>query len=307
MAHEVETMFSAREVPWHGLGVITEDVLTAKDAIIAAGLDWDVELRNIYVASSDKKSKLILPGNHAVVRTSDDRVLGTVRSRYVPFQNRDAFAFADSLVDSGEAKYETAGALRDGRVVFLTMKVPTDIKIAGEDAHDLYVVLRTSHDGSKAIGVYVTPIRVVCMNTMTFAVNAAEQKWSMPHVSTVEGKLQEARETIRLTFDYADQFVVMGNQLVSTKITDDQLVALLEDVMPNRPKTADVIDQMMHLYRSSETNGYQGTAWGGLNAITEYFDHGRETRSQEAVFHNIMDGEIATIRNNAAQRLLTLV
>lgn len=305
--HEVETMFSARVVPWHGLGTVTEDVLTAKEAIVAAGLDWDVELRNIYVQTADKKSKIVLPGNHAVVRMSDDRVLGTVKSRYVPFQNRDAFAFADSLVDSGDAKYETAGSLRDGKVVFMSMKVPNGIAIDGDnDPHDLYIMLLTSHDGSKAISVHVTVIRPVCMNTVTAAVRAAKHKWSMPHVSTIEGKLQEARDTLSLTFDYADSFVQMGNQLVSTKITDDQLVAILTDVLPKRPKTPDVIESMMDLYHNSPTNGYTGTAWGGYNALTEYFDHGREVRSQEAVFHNIMSGEIATARNSMVERLLAV-
>lgn len=304
MAHEVETMFSAREVPWHGLGTVTEDALTAKDAIVAGGLDWNVALHDLYAEVGGKKIKV--PDRHAVVRDNDSRILGTVGTKYTPFQNREAFAFADSLVDSGDAMYETAGSLRHGRVIFLTMKVPTEIKIAGEDAHDLYLVLRTSHDGTMAISVYVTPIRVVCMNTMTMAVAAAKQRWSMPHVSTIEGKLQEARETIRLTFDYAHSFVEMGNQLVATKITDDQLHALLEDTLPNRPKTADVIEEMMHLYRESPTNGYTGTGWGAMNALTEYFDHGREVRSQEAVFNNIMNGEIATIRSRFAKALLAV-
>ena len=305
MAHEVETMFSAREVPWHGLGTVTDDVLTAKEAIVAGGLDWDVELRKMYVGTP-RDTKVLVPGANAVVRTSDDSVLGLVKSRYVLFQNREAFSFADSLVDSGEAKYETAGSLRKGAVVFLTMKVPDQIMIAGEDAHDLYIVLRTSHDGSKAISVMVTPIRVVCMNTMTLAAGAARQKWSMPHVSTLDGKLQEARETIKMTFSYVDEFVRMGDQLVATKITDDQLYAVLNDSLPKRPKTEERIDFMMDLYRTSETNGFTGTGWGGLNAVTEYDDHYRETSSQEAVFSNIMDGEIARVRNNVARRLLAV-
>lgn len=305
MAHEVETMFSAREVPWHGLGTVTDDVLTAKEAIVAGGLDWDVELRKMYVGTP-RDTKVLVPGANAVVRTSDDSVLGLVKSRYVLFQNREAFSFADSLVDSGEAKYETAGSLRKGAVVFLTMKVPDQIMIAGEDAHDLYIVLRTSHDGSKAISVMVTPIRVVCMNTMTLAAGAARQKWSMPHVSTLDGKLQEARETIKMTFSYVDEFVRMGDQLVATKITDDQLYAVLNDSLPKRPKTEERIDFMMDLYRTSETNGFTGTGWGGLNAVTEYYDHYRETSSQEAVFSNIMDGEIARVRNNVARRLLAV-
>ena len=302
MAHEVETMFSAREVPWHGLGTVTEDVLTAADAIVAAGLDWKVETHPLYADVAGDKQ--LIEGRKAIVRDSDHSVLGLVSDRYVPFQNEEAFEFVDTLVDSGEAKYETAGSLRHGKVVFLTMKVPMEMKVAGEDAHDMYLLLRTSHDGSKAISVYVTPIRVVCQNTMAVGVNMAKQSWSIKHISTVAGRLQEARDTLQLTFDYSEEFVKMGNQLVNTKLTEDELVAILEDVIPERPKTPEVIDTMMDLYKNSPTNGYEGTAWGGFNAFTEFMDHYREVRSLEAVFTNIIDGSINTMRNKLKNRLL---
>ena len=311
MAHEVESMFSARQLPWHFGETkertrITDDVLTASDAITAAGLDWEVALRNMHVELDGGKT-LRVPDRYAVVRDRDSRILGTVGTRYVPFQNREAFSFADNLVDSGDAKYETAGSLRDGKVVFLTMKVPVEMLVAGEDKHDLYIVLRTSHDGSKAISVYLTAIRVVCMNTLSLSSDTAKQKWSMPHVSTLEGKLSEARETLKLTFKYADDFVVMGNQLVETKITDDMLHRVLDDVMPAwRKKSDEVTESIMALYKNSPTNGYTGTAWGALNAITEYFDHGRDLRSSDSAMLNALDGENAVVRNKAAKILLSL-
>lgn len=307
MAHEVETMFSARETPWHGLGQVTEDVLTAKDAIVAAGLDWEVELRKVYTLNT-AGNKMVVPGNHAVVRDSDESVLGIVKSKYVPFQNRDAFTFADNLVDSGSAKYETAGSLRGGKQVFLTMKVPTEIKINGGDAHDLYVLLRTSHDGSKAVGVYLTPIRVVCMNTMALATQRSnvKQKWSMPHVSTIEGKLNEARETLKMSFEYADEFSRMANELIDVKITDDEAFRLLSEVFPVRPKTDEKIDGVLDCLRESDKNGYRGTGWGLLNAMTEYHEHYRERIQPEATFFNTIDGEIAKWRNQLTSRLLTV-
>lgn len=299
-------MFSARTTPWHGLGQVTDSVLTAKEAILAAGLDWEVEPRALWTASADKKSKLKIDGKKAIVRTSDDAVLGLVSDRYVPFQNVDAFTFADNLIDSGDAVYETAGSLRHGKVIFLTAKLPEQIMVAGDDAHDLYIVLRTSHDGTKAISVNVTPIRVVCMNTLTMAIKGARYKWSMQHTNRLEGKLAEARDTLKLSFNYAGEFAKLANELASIKITDDAFHDLVEDLLPNRPKTGEVVDSIMDLYRSSPTNGYSGSGWGAINAITEYFDHGRETRSAEAVFTNIMDGQIAGLRNRASKRLLQL-
>lgn len=311
VAHEVETMFSARTLPWHfgetkDRTTISENVLTAAEAIKAAGLDWEVALKDLYVASGPAGYTRV-PGVYAVERDIDNRCLGVVRTRYVPFQNAEAFSFTDSLVDSGDAKYETAGSLRDGRVIFLTMKVPMDLLVGGEDAHEMYIVLMSSHDGTKAITVFLTTIRVVCMNTLTLAANSARTKWSMPHVSTMKGKLQEARDTLELTFKYAEDFVIMGDQLLNTKVTDEDVRRLIDDIMPAWRKKADeVSDSIMALYKESPTNGYTGTGWGALNAITEYFDHGRELRSPDSRMLNALTGENATIRNKAAKILLSL-
>ena len=309
--HEVESMVSARVLPWHfgetkDRTRISDDVMTAEEAIKLAGLDWEVALKDLWVAQANGKYMKV-PGNFAVERDSDHQVLGVVKTRYVPFQNRTAFGFTDDLVDSGAAKYETAGSLRGGKVIFLTMKVPIDMLVGGEDAHELYIVLRTSHDGTKAISVYLTPIRVVCMNTLSLSFAGSKQKWSMPHVSTLEGKLQEARDTLQLSYKYAEDFVVMGNTLLETKVTDDMVAKLIDDVMPTWRKKADEVhESIMTLYRESPTNGYTGTAWGALNAITEYFDHGREIRSTDSAVMNVLDGENAIVRNKAAAILLSL-
>lgn len=305
MAHEVETMMYNRErgLPWHGLGNGVEGARTAKQAIVDAGLDWEVELRKLYTTNA-KGNKIIVPGTFAVVRDMDDAILGTVKSRYTPFQNREAFAFADNLVDSDEAKYDTAGSLRGGRVVFLSMEVPDHVLVGGEDAHNMYILLRTSHDGTKAISVYVVIIRVVCMNTLTLATNAAKYSWSMPHVSTLQGKLQEARETLELSFNYADEFSKLAEQLMRTKVTDDKAVDILTEVLPVRPKTDEKIDAIMECLRTSDKNGYHGTGWGLVNALTEYHEHWRDGIQQEATFFNTIDGEIRKWRNKTTELIL---
>lgn len=296
-----------RTTPWDGLGTkFQTPVKTAREAIIDGGLDWTVEPRSIFVSlpGGDKRQKI--SGRKAIVRSSDNAVLGLVSDLYQTFQNVEAFEFADSIVDSGEAKYESTFQMRHGKVIGLTMRVPDHIMVGGEDAHDLYIVLRTSHDGSKAISVYVTPIRVRCMNQMAIATSRAKHRWSMQHTTRLQGKLQEARETLKLSFKYSEEFAKIGEELMGVKVTDDQFHDIIEDLLPDRPRTEEVIDSIMGLYRESPTNGYTGTAWGGMNAITEYFDHGRKTRSQEAEFNAIMDGGIAILRTKAANRLLEL-
>jgi phage/plasmid-like protein (TIGR03299 family) len=297
-------MFSARETPWHGLGTVTADALSAEDAIQAAGLDWGVKLHSLYAEIGDKRKKVV--DRFAVVRDSDESILGTVGTRYTPFQNRDAFSFVNSLVDDGDAKFETAGSLRHGKVIFVTMKLPVDMTLDGGDVHEMYILLRTSHDGTMAIGAYATPVRVVCMNTCSFAVANAKHKWSMPHVSNVQKKVAEARDTMKLTLAYAEEFVKLGNQMINTKVTDDEIIAILTGALPKRPKTGERIELIMDYYRNSPTNGYTGTGWGAFNAVTEYFDHGRDTSSVEGVFNQIMDGEIASIRNKVSSQLLAV-
>lgn len=306
MPAAVETMMYNRErgLPWHGLGEGVSGAQTAKDAIVAAGLDWTVELREVYTLGANDR-KVLVPGHFSVCRNTDDRVLGLVKSRYTPFQNAEAFEFADSLVDSDEAKYDTAGSLRGGRVVFLSMEVPGHILVGGEDKHDMYIMLRTSHDGTTAIGVYVVIIRPVCMNTVTLGISTAKHRWSMPHVSTIHGKVQEARETLQLSFEYRDAFAKAAEQLMLTKITDDQAVGILTEVLPARPKTDEKIDEIMECLRTSERNGYHGTGWGLVNALTEYHQHWRDGIQPEATFFNVMDGEIHKWRNNTADLILS--
>jgi phage/plasmid-like protein (TIGR03299 family) len=302
MPANVESMFSAREVPWHGLGTVTADVLTAQDALVVAGLDWQVEKRPCYAIRADGNA-VAIPDKFAMVRTCDETVLGIVGGTYKPIQNVEAFKFADNLVDNGAAKYETAGALNKGRQVFLSMKVGTELLIGGEDAIDLYIMFRNGHDGTKALGAYVTPIRVVCSNTLTLGIAVAKQRWEMTHRQELAGKVDEAREALKLTFAYAKDFVLMGDQLISTKVSEADVKRLLEGTLPALPKTEEVIADITALYNDSPTTNYQGTAWGLFNAVTEFYDHGRTTTSDEARFNAIIDGNGAKWRDRLVKNI----
>jgi phage/plasmid-like protein (TIGR03299 family) len=310
--HEVETMFSAREVPWHGLGTITLDVLTATDAIVAAGLDWDVVKEPAFgrrlVHNEDGMGYLTypVPNRFNLVRDTDKRFMSTVSDIYKPFQNRDAFSFMDNLVDSGEAKYETAGSLRNGNVIFITMHVPHEIQVGGQDRHEMYILLRNTHDGSGRISVYVVMVRVVCMNTLTFAINGAQHTWGVTHTSDVKGKITEARETLGLSFKYADKFKIEAEKLMAVTVTDDQIIALLESTMPDRSTREKEIEAIIANHAESDTiDGYRNTGWGVLNAVSEFQEHVKENRSEEALFTRLLAGPDAKLRNNLRTKILT--
>ena len=159
MSANVETMFYTREKPWHGLGTRVEAAPTSADALICAGLDWLVEQRDVYTEYSN-----IIPGYKANTRNTDETILGIVSNRYKVVQNVDAFQFTDDLLGAG-VTYETAGALQGGRKVWMLARMPHRYIIAGDEIAP-YLVVMNSHDGSSGIKVAMTPIRVVCQNTL---------------------------------------------------------------------------------------------------------------------------------------------
>lgn len=171
MSANVESMFYVRETPWHGLGVKVEEAVCSGEALWLSGLDWNVVQKDIY-AENQKIS-----GYKANVRDSDDRVLGIVSDRYRIVQNDEAFAFTDSLLGEG-VKYETAGSLSEGRQVWLLAKLPEKYIINGDEIEP-YLVFSNTHDGSEAVRVAITPIRVVCQNTLNLALNTSKRCWGI--------------------------------------------------------------------------------------------------------------------------------
>lgn len=191
MPANVETMFSVRETPWHGLGRIIMDAPASREALELAGLDWQVESRNIY---SDTGA--MIPGYRANVRSTDDAVLGVVSDRYRIVQNEEAFQFTDDLLGEG-VTYETAGSLQGGRKVWMLARLPRKYLIAGDQVVP-YLVIFNSHDGSSGVKVAMTPIRVVCQNTLNLALNTAKRSWTARHTENVLLRVQDARETLQL-------------------------------------------------------------------------------------------------------------
>ena len=191
MPANVETMFSVRETPWHGLGRIIMDAPASREALELAGLGWQVESRNIYSGTG-----AMIPGYRANVRSTDDAVLGVVSDRYRIVQNEEAFQFTDDLLGEG-VTYETAGSLQGGKKVWMLARLPRKYLIAGDQVEP-YLVIFNSHDGSSGVKVAMTPIRVVCQNTLNLALNTAKRSWTARHTENVLLRVQDARETLQL-------------------------------------------------------------------------------------------------------------
>ena len=216
MAANVESMFYTRKAPWHGLGVRVEEAPESKEALIQAGLDWKVEQTDVYAASGER-----ILGYKANIRDIDRSVLGIVGDRYKIVQNEEAFAFTDGLLGEG-VKYETAGSLAGGKIVWMLAKIPEKYIISG-DAIEPYLVFCNSHDGSGAIRVAMTPVRVVCQNTLNLALKGASRVWSARHTENVMSRMDEARETLQLANAYMSQLGRSINELQAKKLTDKKV------------------------------------------------------------------------------------
>ena len=199
MAANVETMFfTGREKPWHGLGTQVEEAPDSREALIAAGLDWDVVQRPVFTQDGN-----LIPGYYANVRQQDGAILGVVTSRYRIVQNREAFVFTDSLLGEG-VRYETAGSLMDGRKVWLLARLPQRYIIGGDNIMP-YLVFSNTHDGSGAIKIAMTPIRVLCNNTLNLALDTARRVWSIQHTGDINAKMDDAREILFRADEYMSE------------------------------------------------------------------------------------------------------
>ena len=166
MAANIETMFYTREKPWHGLGVRVSEAPESAEALRLAGLDWEVDQEPIFT-----EENVLIPGYKANIRNTDRRVLGVVTDRYKVIQNTEAFSFTDALLGEG-VRYETAGSLQGGRKIWLLARLPKEYIISG-DRISPYLVFSNTHDGSGSVKVAITPIRVVCNNTLNLALSTA--------------------------------------------------------------------------------------------------------------------------------------
>ena len=292
-----ETAFaSLREPAWHGLGtVFNEEVSTAEMLTKAKLNNWNVRLEDVEIPTgmdSDKGYSFVVRDNPFIEGNKD--VLGVVGERYVPLQNEDLFDFADNLLDNG-GRWETAGSIKGGRVVFgaLALERETVLDPNGvSDKINTYLLVNTSHDGSISIQASITPVRVVCANTLNLALGqrgrngSVKQSFKIRHTQTASGKVQVAREALGLANAYIDEFSLMANKMIETEVSKakfDEIVLALypqpkENAKGANKKWENKIDLINDIYVGDFNNTITGTAWGVANALTERLDWYRTGR-----------------------------
>ena len=296
MAANVESMFYVRETPWHGLGTKVLEAPASKDALQLAGLNWRVMQEPIYTAMEE-----LVDGYKANVRDSDRKVLGVVTDRYRVIQNDEAFAFTDGLLGEG-VKYETAGSLQGGRKVWLLAHMPHEYIISGERISP-YLLFSNTHDGSGAIKVALTPIRVVCQNTLNLALASAKRSWSMIHTGDIREKMQEAKDTLFLAEKYMDELGKEFEALRMKKLTDKQVMEYIEILLPiedgSTPQQEKNMkrlreDMKIRYFDAPDLQGVGKNAYRFVNAVSDFATHAEPLRRtanyKENLFSRTVDG-----------------
>ena len=292
----VESMMYTRTVPWHGLGTKVDEAPTSADALRLAGLDWTVDQKNIQLCGGAK-----IQNYKANVRSSDGQVLGIVSDRYKLVQNNEAFEFTDSII-GGDVRYETAGSLNGGKKIWLLAKLP-ETEIAG-DKTEPYMCFSNTHDGSGAIRVCMTPVRVVCSNTLNLALDTAKRAWSVRHTGDLQSKMHEARICLQMANAYMGELAKEADRLANTTVTRAQLDQILDELFPidesssqrEKENVKKLKDEFMVCYFAPDILKFRGTAWGAVNAMSDMISHNAPRRKtanyRENNWGRIMDGHI---------------
>ena len=303
MSHDLESVngqtsfASLRQPAWHGLGTVFEEEVTTKEMLDLANLnDWNVRLEDVAIPdgfASDKGYSFVTRTNPFDREQND--VLGVVGERYVPMQNEDLFDFGDLMLDGG-GRWETAGSIKGGRQVFGSLALERETVLDPNGVGDkinTYLLINTSHDGSVAIQASITPVRVVCANTLNVALSSVKgkkgikQSFKIRHTATASGKVQQAREALGLANAYMDEFDIMAKDMIESEISKskfDELIALAypaptgEDKKGSYKKYQSKVDLLQSIYVGQYNNTIAGTKWGAYNALTERLDWYRSAR-----------------------------
>ena len=344
MAHNINfneqtgrhSFFSVQQKAWHNLGQIVEQYPTSEEAIIHAGLDYEVVKSPLFTKGSGiietaggieiGSSELEAPNYFANIRTDNNAVLGVVGKDYHIVQNREAFNFFDAIVGGGEGiLYETAGALGQGERIFITAKLPDYIRVGnGDDVTEKYIFLTTSHDGSGSITAAFTPIRIVCQNTLNASLRSMTNVVRIKHTSGAKQRIENAHKIMGLANTLSNQLEGIFNEWANVRVTDREVRKLIQLALCPNKETLDLLkkgaeDEVSTVFKNTVDNAFEyamisdtqqmdttkGTLFGAYNAVTGYYQNVRNYNNDEAKLQSIVMGGTAQQRTQKAFELCT--
>ena len=313
MAHEVETMAFFGQTPWHGLGtpLAEEDLFDWQKACVKSGLDWEAEL--VPLVTADTQASV---AHRGVRRKSDGRILGVVGPKYHVLQNQEAFKWFTPFLDAKEAALHTAGSLRNGSRIWVLAKLNRDpLVIAPGDEVEKFVLLSHGHDGSLAVRLGFSPIRVVCANTLALAHRADASKLiRVRHSKSIHENLANIREIMNLAnqeFEAtAEQYRLLARKSINQADLRNYVKRVLkvDNQTTVATRTANLIEQIVRLAESGKGNtlpSVSGTLWTAYNGVSEWLGYQRGN-SQQSRLDSLWYGDSASLNQFALQAALDM-
>ena len=316
------SFFSVKSKAWHGLGQIVEDYPTSREALQFAGLDFTV-IKKPNIHRLDNGDEIISHTSFFTSRTDNNAILGDrLGADYEVVQNTDAFAFFDAIIGGDGIQYETAGALGNGSKIFITAKLPDYIKVGKDDLIEKYLFLTTSHDGYGSITAAFTPIRIVCANTLSAAMNNHSNAVKIRHTANAKDRLEQAHKVMGISNKLSVELEAIFNHWAKVRITDPEVKKLIQLAMvPNKEVLhnlqtgkddelstcyKNMVDAVYEYSMSSPTQYTEttkGTVFGAYNAVTGYFQNVRTYKDDEAKLKSLLYGGTAELRTQASFNL----
>lgn len=319
MSHEVETLFYAGAVPWHGLGVGVAETQSSAEAMALAGLDWEVKVGPLYGPKHEGTYRRVERFS-SVYRSTDKKVLGiSTGGRYTPLQNAEAFDFLDSLLQDGILRYETAGSLFGGRQVFLLARLEEGMRV-GDDQYFNYMLLTNRHDLLGKVRILPTTVRVVCNNTLQMALGGGtNREVSIVHSGLMQSRLKQAKEALRITTESSRRMAEWLSRLQDLRVTPHDIQAVTTaifgagslDAAPS-PQRRRAIETFQAIYAAEVSLAGAETAYALANAVTGDIDHtrrytGTSDKRVESRFTSLTAGVGASTKESTLRLIGDLV
>jgi len=309
--------FTGKREPWHSYTAteVGDEVKTAREAITAAGLDWNVVERPVTVEVAPGVTTEY-DGKKALVREDTGTVLSIMSSAYNVVQNVDAFSFVDDVLGGPDVRFHAAGSLHGGARMWLSAVMDRDIYIGGDPDEKIepYIMFANSHDGSLAVSAWITPMRIACQNALTYSMRNARRSWKARHTKNVMGKYAEAREMLGVASRYFDDLQTIGDALIQKRVDRTQMNRMVANLfpMPDGKRPDEVEDgraktmvlnrreAIMDCLGADDLGNVKDTAWGFVQAVADWDDHHRHAKNTDIRLSRVLFGGNA-VKDRALQ------
>ncbi len=316
MAHEISSMAFTGETPWHGLGNQLTEQQPLHVWLKEAGMDWSIQQSDVLFNADSAALNIRSHSDAKVLYRSDSlEPLSVVSNRYKVVQPKDVLHFYKDLVSAGGFELETAGVLTGGRKLWALAKTGQEARIKGNDRIKAYLLLATSCDGTLCTTAQFTSVRVVCNNTLQLATRDCSGAVKVPHSTQFDPS--QVKEALGIGFAHWDLFMTNLKQLSQRTVSQQEADSFIRTVLNEPELTEDnvqgskMFQTVSSLYQGkgmgSELSSASGTAWGLVNAMTEYVDHHRRARNQDNRLDSAWFGQGALLKQKAFNQALTLL